>query len=59
LGYGGYIINPAEQAAYSGNELIESYVILFIFAALAFYRHKANIVRLIHGEENKIFAKKN
>jgi glycerol-3-phosphate acyltransferase PlsY len=58
LGYGGYIINPAEQAAYSGNELIESYVILFIFAALAFYRHKANIVRLIHGEENKIFAKK-
>jgi glycerol-3-phosphate acyltransferase PlsY len=58
LGYGGYIINPAEQVAYSGNELIESYVILFIFAALAFYRHKANIVRLIHGEENKIFAKK-
>jgi glycerol-3-phosphate acyltransferase PlsY len=58
LGYGGYIINPAEQAAYSGNELIESYVILFIFATLAFYRHKANIVRLIHGEENKIFAKK-
>jgi glycerol-3-phosphate acyltransferase PlsY len=58
LGYGGYIINPAEQAAYSGKELIESYVILFIFATLAFYRHKANIVRLIHGEENKIFAKK-
>jgi glycerol-3-phosphate acyltransferase PlsY len=58
LGYGGYIINPAEQAAYSGSELIESYVILFIFAALAFYRHKANIIRLVHGEENKIFAKK-
>lgn len=58
LGFNGGFINPATKAAYAGNELIESYVVIFIFAALAFYRHKANIIRLIHGNENKIFAKK-
>ena len=25
---------------------------------MALYQHRANIVRLIHGEENKIFSKK-
>ena len=58
LGYHGGIINPVTKTAYAGNELIESYIVIFLFAALAFYRHKANIVRLIHGNENKIFAKK-
>ena len=58
LGMTGNIMNPITDKAYMGNELIESYVILFLFAALAFERHKANIVRLIHGEENKIFSKK-
>lgn len=58
LGMTGNIMNPITDTAYNGNDLIESYIILFLFAALAFERHKANIVRLVHGEENKIFSKK-
>lgn len=58
LGITGHIINPITKAAYTGASLIESYIIIFLFASLAFYRHKANIVRLVHGEENKIFSKK-
>lgn len=27
-------------------------------AAMAFWRHRANIIRLIHGNENKVGAKK-
>ena len=57
-GMHGAYVNPATQAAYTNHQLIESYVIIFLFAALAFYRHKANIVRLVHGQENKIFSKK-
>lgn len=52
------ITNPLTGAPYAGGELAESYIIIFLFAALAFYRHKENIVRLVHGEENKIFSKK-
>ena len=58
LGYHGAIVNPALNEPYLGNELIESYVIIFLFASLAFYRHKANIVRLVQGNENKLFDKK-
>lgn len=58
LGMSGMIVNPATKTAYEGSELIESYIIIFLFAALAFFRHKANIVRLIHGNENKLFDKK-
>lgn len=58
LGMTGNIQNPVTDIAYQGNELTECYIILFLFGALAFERHKANIVRLIHGNENKIFAKK-
>ena len=36
LGMTGNIMNPITDKAYMGNELIESYVILFLFAALAF-----------------------
>ena len=57
-GMHGAYVNPAPRAAYTNHQLIESYVIIFLFAALAFYRHKANIVRLVHGQENKIFSKK-
>lgn len=55
LGVNGYIINPSTSSAYLGKELYESYFVIFIFGALAFYRHKANIIRLLHGEENKLF----
>lgn len=58
LGYHNGIMNPVSHVPYAGNELMESYIIIFLFALLAFYRHKANIVRLLHGNENKIFEKK-
>ncbi len=38
--------------------LPETYVIAAIICGLAFWRHKANIVRLAHGEENKFRPKK-
>lgn len=38
--------------------LIEMYVLGAFLTAMAIYRHRANIVRLFHGTENKIFSKK-
>lgn len=58
LGCTGHIMNPVLHEAYENISLIESYCIIFLFTTLAFVRHKANIMRLIHGEENKIFSKK-
>ena len=37
---------------------IEYSAVTTVIAAMAFWRHRANIVRLIHGNENKIGAKK-
>ena len=37
---------------------IEYGAVTAVIAAMAFWRHRANIVRLIHGNENKIGAKK-
>lgn len=36
----------------------EMYIVALLLAALAFYKHRANIVRLIHGNENKTYLKK-
>ncbi|MCD8090331.1 MAG: glycerol-3-phosphate 1-O-acyltransferase PlsY [Clostridiales bacterium] len=37
----------------------EEYIFLMVIAAVvAFYKHKDNIIRLIHGEENKFSVKK-
>ncbi len=58
LGFTGHVMNPVLQEPYTGESLIECYVIIFLFATLAFMRHKGNIVRLVHGEENKIFSRK-
>lgn len=58
FGANGNFINPTTDVAYTGRVMYESYVIIFLFAALGIYRHKANIERLVHGNENKIFAKK-
>lgn len=58
LGMTGRLMNPVTNEAYTNGNLLESYIIIFLFDVLAFYRHKANIVRLVHGEENKIFSKK-
>lgn len=41
-----------------GPLLIEIYVLGFLFAVLAIVRHKANIVRLLNGTENKFGIKK-
>ena len=38
--------------------LIEMYVIAAFLAGMAIYRHRANIVRLLNGTENRIFDKK-
>ena len=38
--------------------LIELYVIAAFLAGMAIYRHRANIVRLLNGTENRIFDKK-
>lgn len=39
-------------------QLLEMYVIAILLAALAVYKHRANIVRLVHGNENKTYLKK-
>ena len=38
--------------------LIEMYVLAIFLAGMAIYRHRANIVRLLNGTENRIFEKK-
>ena len=38
--------------------LIEIYVLASFLAVMAIYRHRANIVRLLNGTENRIFEKK-
>ena len=34
---------------------IELYIVMAAMTAMAFYRHRANIGRLLHGTENKVF----
>lgn len=58
FGFHNGIINPLTKEAYAGMDLIEAYIVILLFAILAFYRHKANILRLIQGNENKVFDKK-
>ncbi len=38
-------------------ERLETYIIGFCFSALAIYKHRANIVRLCNGTENKLGQK--
>ena len=38
--------------------LVELYVLAAFLAVMAIYRHRANIVRLLNGTENRIFEKK-
>lgn len=50
------------QTGYYGmsqGHLIEFYAVCAVLSAMAVYRHRANIVRLLHGTENKILKKKN
>lgn len=53
------ILNPMYGVYHLGqNYVVESIIILGCLAGLAIYKHKANIVRLIHGQENKLGQKK-
>lgn len=38
--------------------LHEMYILALLLMALAFWRHRQNIVRLIRGNENKIYLGK-
>lgn len=38
--------------------LRELYILMALLALLAVYKHRANLVRLIHGNENKTYLKK-
>ena len=38
--------------------LTEYYIVSAAISALAFWRHRANIVRLVHGKENNAWLKK-
>ena len=40
------------------SEMIESIILAVIFASMSILKHRANIIRLIHGEENKLGEKK-
>ncbi|MCC8027447.1 MAG: glycerol-3-phosphate 1-O-acyltransferase PlsY [Clostridium sp.] len=42
----------------SRDAMMEFYIVSFVIAAMAFWRHRANIVRLAQGKENKVGAKK-
>jgi len=41
------------------NVLPEFYGVAAVITALAYWRHRANIVRLLHGNENKLWGSKN
>lgn len=47
------VFAPASQ-----NTLIEMYVLAFALAAMAFWRHRENIKRLVRGEERKTYLTK-
>lgn len=52
------MIGVKSNMHFSGNARIEVYLLVFIISALAFIKHKANIKRLIDGNERKIGQKK-
>ena len=56
---GGKGIAASSGVVITGTSLVEGTVIVFALAALAFIRHRSNIVRLVHGTERKIGQKKN
>lgn len=45
-------------AGMSQANLIEMYIVTALLTAMAYYKHRANIVRLVKGEERKTYLKK-
>lgn len=52
------IIGFKNNMHFAGSKRLEVYLLVFIITALAFIKHKANIKRLIDGNERKIGQKK-
>lgn len=52
------LINPEHTYHLGQQYVVESIVVLGCLAGLAIYKHKANIVRLVHGQESKLGQKK-
>lgn len=52
-----FVFNFYGVLSMTGNEVIEFNILAFVFCAMAIIRHRANIVRLINGTENKIGQK--
>ena len=49
-----------EKNGMTQEQLIEMYILAFALAALAYWKHRENIGRLIHGNERKTYLfKKN
>lgn len=44
--------------AVGGEYRIEAYILVFLITCLAFFQHRANIIRLINGTERKLGQKK-
>lgn len=53
--HGRYTFDLDVSSSY--NAMIESVIVVCVMALMAIYRHRANIVRLIHHEENKLGSK--
>ena len=52
------MIGFKNKIQFAGNERIEVYILVFLITVLAFIKHRANIKRLIEGNERKIGQKK-
>jgi glycerol-3-phosphate acyltransferase PlsY len=51
-----FLLIPATQGERHGVALVLFAILICIFA---WFRHRTNIVKLLKGQENKIFSKKN
>ncbi len=54
--HGKYSFDLANAASY--HAMVESVIVVAVICGMAIIRHHANIVRLLHHEENKLGAKK-
>ena len=54
------MILRGEGGAYGMDKshMMEMYILMAALTLLAFYKHRSNIVRLIHGNENRIYLTK-
>lgn len=53
-----FVMGQTGQFAMEKVQIHEMYLVAILLAILAVWKHRANIVRLIHGNENKTYLKK-